>query len=569
MTPATKRIENAAPLLAGLLLAAPVLIAYYPPMTDLPFHEEQVAILRYFHDATRFPPGLYERNLGEPNQLFHMLGWALSYVVSTRWAVKLVVAAAVVAIPVSAGRLARHIGGSPLAALVVAPMALGWLFTWGLIANLIGLAVLLAVLPALDRLGKDPTPRRAGVAVGATLLLYFAHQAMMFVYAGASLALALLHPWSWRRSALRASPLLAGVAITLAQEEFHRPYSTVSEKAMPRLWTPVLHKITEIPYILLPAGDTAVTTSVLALCVFVLASLFWLRARERRAEPGRDAARTGTRSQRARAWMLEYRWELFSVTGFLAYLVFPLALHSATLVYQRWFPPAFAVLAVSAAPRDLWIRAGRLARLTAFVLPLATLFVAWPSFADADRQYRLQERLLPQIEPGSAVAVLELGPGDPTRTYSLGPAGGRVIATRGGRLSYDFCNSSIAPAVIAQDHRWQGPLVRLGFDSWSFRPDHDLKSFRYVLARTQDPGMAQIVTYVLAGDARLVDTSGEWLLFESKKVSTPILGQPPKMDRPPPEQLRERVAKLFNGASGAQAVPPEPARDPSEPAHEQ
>jgi hypothetical protein len=570
MAAGSQRVEALAPWVAGLALACPVLLAYYPPMTDLPFHEGAIGVLRHFDDAARFPPGLYVRNLGEPNQLFHMLGWALSYVVSTRWAVKLVVAAAVVAIPVSAARLARHIGSSPLAALIVAPMALGWLFTWGLVANLLGLAALLATLPGLDRLGSAPTMRRAAHALGATVLLYFAHMAMMFVYSGASLGLALLHRPSWRGSALRLSPLLAGVVITLGQARLQRRFLTPAQVELPRLWHSVLHKIERVPYIVLPAADTWVTIGMLVLCVAAIGGFLWLRGRERRAA-GPSGVFEGTsnvppsRLARVQAWGLAHRWDLFAAAGFVAYLLFPMTLRGATLVYQRWFPPAFAVLAVAAAPRDVWIKAARIPRLAAFALPLATLMVSWPSFADSDRQYRMHEALLSTIEPGSAIAILELGPGDPTRTFSMGPSGGRALATRGGRLAYSFTDSAISPVCIARKYQWQEALLRIGFDSWGFRPDHDLKMFRYVLARTNDGHIAEAVAFALLGKAKLLGTSGEWLLFESRQPTVSLLSRPVPMEDPPPEQLRDTVAKLLGQTPQAPPIPPEAAPDPAAP----
>src|SRR5947208_8079063 len=75
-----------APYVAGVLLALPVLIAVYPPMSDLPFHEAGVSILRHFGDTEMFPPGLYFRNFGHPNQLFHLSAYALSFLMSTRMA---------------------------------------------------------------------------------------------------------------------------------------------------------------------------------------------------------------------------------------------------------------------------------------------------------------------------------------------------------------------------------------------------------------------------------------------------------------------------------------------------
>src|SRR5205814_1012589 len=136
-------------------------------ITDLPYHEAGVAILRHFDDVTKYPPGLYRRNLGEPNQLFHMIAWALSYVISTRWAVKLVVAASVLAIPVAGARLARYVGSSPLSSSLLSPLALGWLFSWGLVANLLGIAVFMLMAPTLDRFAREPTGRGAVKCMGA------------------------------------------------------------------------------------------------------------------------------------------------------------------------------------------------------------------------------------------------------------------------------------------------------------------------------------------------------------------------------------------------------------------
>lgn len=574
MTDGTKRFENLAPWVAGLLLALPTLVAFYPPMTDLPFHEAAIAILRNRNDPTLYPPGLYVLNLGQPNQLFHMVGWALAYVVSPRWAVKLAVAAAVAAIPVCGARFARHVGASPLAALVVAPMTLGWLYSWGLIANLIGLAALLATLPALDRFETEPTVRGAARVAAATVLLYFAHEAMMFVYAGAALLLAALHPLSVRKTAARLSPLVFGVAVTIAQAWWQKHLMSPAATGMPRLWHPLVHKLVRVPYIILPATEQSVQLAMFALCVLAVGTFLWLRARERRAEaPAGDAAVHGDAAPtrglaRAQAIGRRYRWELFALGLMAAYLTFPLTLNSATLVYQRWFPPAFAAFVIVAAPRDLWVRTARITRIVVFVLPLATLLVAWPAFVDSGRAYQTLEELFPLIQPGSAVAELDLGPGDPTRTFSLGPSGGRVLATRGGRLDFAFTDSPISPVVIPKAYRWNESLIRLGFDCWAFRPEHDFRSFRYALVRTSDPGVAALAQIALAPEARYVATAGEWVLFESKLDVIPPASHALKLPQPPPEQLRERAQHLVESIQGvAVPIPAEHDADPSAPKH--
>src|SRR5262249_46995394 len=135
--PSFARAERHSPLAAGLVLALPVLLASYPPMSDLPLHEAIVGVMRHYGDRSYFPDGLYQLNLGHPNQLWYFAAWALSWVVSTATACKLVVAATLVALPLGAARFADHVGVTRWTALLVAPLGLGWLFFWGLIANLV------------------------------------------------------------------------------------------------------------------------------------------------------------------------------------------------------------------------------------------------------------------------------------------------------------------------------------------------------------------------------------------------------------------------------------------------
>lgn len=546
VTPSRQRLETALPWAAGCLLALPVLVAYYPPMTDLPFHEAAVGLLRHWGDPTMEPPGLYFLNLGQPNQLFHMLGWALSWVVSTRWAVKLVVAATVASVPVAAARFARHVGASPVAGLLVAPMALGWIFSWGLIANLIGLSALLCTLPLLDRLAETPTPRLALRALGAAVLLYFAHLAMLFVFAGIAMGFALLRPWSWRRTPWTLTAVLGPAAMTIAQLRWQAHLMTPSTRAVGTTWQPLLAKLASLAGIVVPASELPVRLAMCGLCALALGAFYWLRAKER---SGRAPLVAG-----ARAKLLRYRWEIVAAVGLAAYFAFPISLGTATFVAERWFPPAFAVAAAVAAPRDVWVRRARVATLAAFALPVATLFAAVASFVDSDEQHRSLEKLMAYIEPGSAVAELDLGPGDPLRNYSLGPAYGRVMAERGGRLVYSFTESPVSPVMIRPELQWNDALRRVAYNTWKFRPAHDFRLFRYVLLRTQDPELAREATFVALPESDFVAEAGEWVLLRSKLAVIPPASPEPPMESPEPEAMDDRIHALRRALreSGAQ-----------------
>src|SRR5579859_765027 len=167
--------ERAAPWVAGLLITAPILIVRYPPMGDLAMHEALVAIVIHRHDPTWAPPGLYEVVAPQANQLFHWLAVGIGAVASTRTACKLVVALSLFVTPPAAARLLRRLHLSPWLALLACPIACGWMFRWGLVANLTGLAGLLLGLPSLEALARRPSSRALAASLLAVPLLFFAH----------------------------------------------------------------------------------------------------------------------------------------------------------------------------------------------------------------------------------------------------------------------------------------------------------------------------------------------------------------------------------------------------------
>jgi hypothetical protein len=540
--------ERWAPYACGAVLAAPVLVARYPPMTDLPLHEALVGLLRHYGDPTMVPPGLYFLNLGEPNQLFHLSAWLLSLAVPTDLACKLVVAATMFAIPAGAARFAAHLGVSRLSAFVVAPIAIGWLFTWGLITNLIGIAALLFVLPWLDRAAQSPSPRRAAIASLGAVVLYFAHESMMIVYGGAALLFALCYPLRPAgKAALRLAPFGAAFLLAVVQARWQKHIVTPTVASVPTWFMPVATKLKRMPDMLLPSGDLLVKGLFAGLCLLAIILFLRVRAAERRIGPP-----LGGRRERAQ----RYRFEIFAAACFLAYLVFPFTLNGATLVFERFFAPAFAVFAVVAAPRDASVRAARAARLLAPALPVATLLWSWPMFADADRCYRDLDRILPLIAKDSSIAAIDLGPVNHSRDFSLGPAFSRALATRGGRAHYAFTDSPIAPVMMRPEYQWNEELRRIGMNAWRFRPGHDFTRFRYLLLHTNDPKLALIATVALQPEGKPIAVEGEFVLFESTLPVAPLLSPDVPLPNPPPPTIRKRMKDLMDDVRREQKEPP-------------
>jgi hypothetical protein len=511
--------ERAAPYVTAFALALPTLLVYYPPMSDLPLHEAVIGVLKNFGDST-YNPGLYKLNFGHPNQLFVVVTWLLSYVVSLTLACKIIIALSIVGIVLGADRLAGYLDAPRWAALLVAPLGLGWMYFWGLVANMVGLAALLWTLPALDRFARKPTMRALPKMIGVCVFLFFAHESMVMVACGFMLLIALLEPPSLPATLLRvAVPVIAfGLALLevklLGQNTITATIATV--------WGSELHRVYIVPGLISAGYEPWVRHLVFGLAMLALVLLLLPRLRALGApkpigDVGADAL------SRWRSRLLDARFEVLA--GFLvaAYFAFPLTLHGATLVYHRFLPPAWAIGVLALARR----RAAqepmhRLTPLVAAVVPCSALLVAVPVFLDADSTYRDLDQLVAPIDRGQSIISVELGPTGGNRLYSPQTAEGHVMAVKGGRDFFDFTLSHISAAYMKPEHHLQETYARLSAAPYTLVPEHDLKRFRYVLVHTRDPMRGAASVHAFAPEGKFLGNKGEWYLFESTLPMLPL-----------------------------------------------
>lgn len=505
--------ERHAPLVAGVAIALPTLLAHYPPMSDLPLHEGIVGLLRHWGDAAYLPPDLYTLNLGHANQLFHLVAWALSFLVGTVWAVKLVVAAAQLLIFVLGARFADHLGRSRWGVLLLAPLALGFTYYWGLVANLVGFAALLGVLPTIDRAAVDPTWRKAAAVCGLLVLVFFAHEAVFVAAVGVVVILAVAHPFERRKTFLRILPVLAAVAFMVAQWIYQARLFTRGQVTPPAVFDATTEKLSALPSFLFGSHEPPVLAVLFGSALAAVLLLVVARVREQRSEPRAGAAGL-------RGWLLRYRFELTAAGFLFFYLVMPLNWRGATLVYQRFLGPAWALLAIGAAPRV----APRAAKLLASVLPVAVLLLAWPSFVESDEAARDLDAIMDAIPLKSSVALVAIDKKrDRPRMFSTSVGPARTVARRGGRVSLGLAISPISPVQIRAQYRWDEMDARtLMYGSRALKPANDLDRFGWVIAESHDPHLRTVLTRVLQPEAELVMERGEWLLFRSTKPQAPL-----------------------------------------------
>lgn len=527
--------ERIAPWIAALLVATPVLASRYPPMFDLPNHEEIVAAMRHFSDVTRYPPGLLRWNVGHPNQLFYFLAWGVSLVASVETACKIVVAASVAAIPIAAARLADHLGATRWGAVATAPLGLGFVFYFGFVGNLLGYGLLLAALPLLDDLARAPTARRAGLATVVLLVLYQAHESALLAACLALVVLSAGRAFTLKATAYRAAPLVAaGAVVACEQLRAVNEMGPNLRRLPPVIDLALWQKLDGTPQALLGLHGQAATRLPFLLLVASLALLAVDRVRLRSPDAGATL----------RARIDAHRFELLGGLLVIAYFEVPFSIQGAMWLHARFLTAGVAVLAVALAPRGAAPSiATRLASLASIVAILAMLR---PTFEATSALYRDEDALLAKIEPGSAVMQVDLV-GAPLRNlvFSVAGATARAAAERGGRVAVSFLQTSpIPPVVIAPEHRWDGAMERMSGDGTELRPAFDLKRFRYVLAFVPDDQM-DLLARALAPEARSVGRAGNWVLFESTLPRTSILAAEPALDDS--ESLAARLEALREG----------------------
>jgi hypothetical protein len=550
------KLEPYAPLFFGLMFALPTLLAGYPPMTDLPLHESIIGVLRHWGDPKYFPPDLYILNLGHPNQLFYFLALPFSYVVGTTWALKIVVAGTQLGLYLAAARFAKYVGTPRWTALLVGPLGLGWLYYWGLIANLLGLACFLAVVPVLDAFVVKPTLRGGLLSFASLLLLYFAHETVMLCACLMVGLFALGRGIFSLGFVARLAPAVAAMAVAFAEFLWGQSMRPPANAAIPTLFHPWRHKWEIIPGALFAGYEVLIRTLMFAIAAIAIVLFAIERFRER----------PRIRGTKVRELWNRYRFEIFAGALFAMYLALPFTLGGATLFYHRFLPPAYAVLAVVVAPQAAGAMGRRLPRLVAAVTPVGSLLIAWPSFPDANKVFNDFDQLVDRVEYRSAYIVVDVGPKVPARLFNQGPLEGHIVARRGGRDLFDFTASVISPAFLNPRHGWNEPYWRLQVQPALIRPEHDLNRFRYVFLHTTIHHWGELAETAFAPDAKLIGQEGEWWLFESTHVKYDITAPDEDLPEPRPHTLRKRVKDVERREKGL-PIPPDPLlpAEPTEP----
>lgn len=532
-----ERIAPFAPVAVGAVLAMPLLVFRYPPMGDLAMHEAVVGLVRHHGDPAWMPPDLYRIVAPQANQLFHFAAAALAYLTSTSGACVLVVAITLGALPFLTARWLGHLGLSRWPAALVAPIAYGWMFRWGLVANILGTAGLLASLPLIERLSRRPTPARAAAATGAVVLVFFAHESSALVVALFAGYLLLVRAGRQRAIALRGAPIVAALVLAFVQARANAALAGANMRLIGSDYGPgAVARLTTLLGGLF--GDDGSTRAIAYGLVTVVAVAACVRAKVR---SGRGHSAT---SIPMRIALARHRHAVVASVLFVLYLTFPMSAFGNTLLANRFLPPAFLFLVAACAPRAS--RRDLTSVVLPSVVPVVVVVFAWPSFQEADATYRALDAIIAYVPRNVAVAQLDLTPNMPA-TFVPGPPS-RIQAERGGRMLFALTDMPPNPIMTKPRARWDEPILRLAHEPFAFLPAHDARHFGWVVVRVRGKYAryrADVAT-AMTPELVLVTSSGEWDLYRSTGDVVPLDAP----DEPPPQPLPETLGARINRVRG-------------------
>lgn len=518
------------PTAIGLAAALPLLLVRYPPMADLPMHEALVATMRHLDDPRWGPPGLHHVVAPQANQLFHFIALALSYLVRTDTACKIVVAGIVGASPVLLARLLRSCRLSPLGAPLVLPVVCGWMFGWGLVPNLLGFVLLVGFLPLADTLARRGSVRDVLLTTGASSLLFFAHESTVIVFA-IVLAYGLLvrSPRRWRSIVARAVPILFTGLLVAAQWRTSRELTSATMFAVGNFQgAGPLERLLDLPGAIFGGYDArglALLGGSWAAALGAGAAGVLL-ARPRRSAP-------------IRVTLWRRRYAMLAIAFLALFLFFPMALGGTTLLAYRFLPAACVCAIVACAPKTT----SRPLFALALAVPLVTALVHRPRYEQAHERFNDLDEILVHLPDGAAVAQLDLTPLPASVLAPVPGAASRAQAEHGGRMLFSFTDMPPNPVYTRRELVWVEPVMRLALQPFAFVPEHDGKRFGWLLARAANVGYRPHVRKALAPEYELVATKGEWELYRSTLTTLPL--DSPDEPAPPPsaEALADRIAR--------------------------
>ncbi len=482
---------------AAYVIAYPLSVVTYPPLTDLPFHASAMTIMRhYFHASWHFREQFTLHPIAAPYISFYVLGALLAVVLPIDVAAKVATAIMLSLLPFGLAVFFRGMKKSPFWGLLGLGLVWSNLTHWGFL-NFMGAVGLFAMSIGFALLALDKPTRQRQVLLTLSLAAIFFTHVFRFPFALLAVAVTALVMYpATRRVRPVVVPLIVNSALFgvwhLVRNDAFR-----SEMFKPALDRTHADKMLEH----LVGGFSGVggerelslftqmleMLGVLALLAIVI---FFVTGRSKR-------------SPRARRWAIGVTaLPLLLAGGFLiAYFTLPFRIGNWWYVYPRELTPAvfIALGVVPDMPRAAWARLGFVMAIGLVTMRVG-YFVAeqFDHFEDVTSDFRA---ILPKIDRGTKLLYLVFDYSGLESPYSrLVHLPAWVQADRGGWLSFQFASwdlgpiryreGGVVPPKVPERWEWEPAQFRVlkhgaWFDeflvrdatnpSWRFREDSSIR----------------------------------------------------------------------------------------------
>jgi len=479
----------------GLLLVAPLVVASYPPVLDLP---QQSAQIRLFQQAWHHPGTLYRIQWNGPNKLSYPLlavGMALG---GAHWGPRigllLCEGVFVGAIFWLALRLHRPLENAALASIFLFSAC----FYGGFFNFLVGATGFALWLDLLWRTGEgDRAPSFRGLVLTG-VLLYLSH-ALWLVLAGWLLVLPGARAARWRtlwRGGLALLPFVVAVELWT---------STLRDARWalgPRYETPILDRILQPLYWsswplggLRGFGETVVAVILVGWVLWAL----WSRRREAPGAGGGD---------RWLGWV--------ALVLFVTSLLLPDGVGDTALLSRRWMPWA-VICGLLALPPLALSRRWRTTLAALVVLGFASYTTLnWYEYQREEMKGFGES--ITAVPDGSRLLELDIDRGSPRIwIYPFFQAAAYAQLDRTITLGYSFASAPSSLVVFRDDSDWPFPWSRGIEQHPEFLQPRDLDSFDVVLVHARPETQLRVARRL----TRLVEIAGEgpWRLYRVAPAS--------------------------------------------------
>ncbi len=470
------------------LTVAPLWLATYPPMVDLPQHAAQIVALERWLNGNAYARATYEFNWFTPYLGGYMLVYAFSQFVGVLIGLKIVLSAAFVAYGLVGRAVVREVGGNPIWAYVVLPAAYGFSAQWGLLNYIV--ATPLGIYVALLSLRHVERPRHRGWLVICfwmnMMLLFHALVAVLVGAIGALMTLA--SGGGLRKNMVRALPFAAGAPLALTWLLVSR---RVQSGEFPLMWGWGWVRLPRFVTLLF-GEQPSIPFAAAGIMLFAAPLLM------------------GGQPVRQRV-----RWVPFLCITLIMALA-PLQAFGTGLIYPRFagFLLPFWLLGLTPSSSRSLLRP-TLAKALMTSVTAILLTVPIMNAVAFNRETESFGRLMRHMEPDQRALSLVFEPRAPRSAWPIYVHFPNWYAAQGGRR-VDFSFAGFFPVVI-RFREGQMPSLPPHFE---FQPnkfiwsEHDGGDYRYFVVRS-DRDVGSSLFRSTSVPVHLVTRQGDWWLYES------------------------------------------------------